>query len=75
MTFRFPKSAILLMILSLGGILVVLQEALAIVQLGGPIALMLAIAYIIGAAVCGVRFAMHRAGVHRLAEAETWPRR
>ncbi len=69
---RYPTASIVVMIMTLGLILVLLTKAQAIIPIGGAIILVLAFTYVVAAVVCGVRFALGRAGVHRLAAAETW---
>jgi hypothetical protein len=72
MKFRFPLFAIVLMVIILGLILLLLRQADGLFVMGGAILSMLAFAYAVGVAVSLLRFALGRAGVHRLAEAETW---
>ena len=83
---RHPKTSIAFMTLTLGIIVIIIAQAqgfsLALERgikswhphfgLLGSIALFCAVAWILGVAAWSVMFAMRRAGVHRLDDAQTW---
>lgn len=75
MKSRYPLSSLAFMVLTLGVILVVLTKAKAIIPIGGAVVVVFAGTCAVAAVAWAVLFALRRAGVHRLAQAQTWPPR
>ena len=86
--FRFPRSTVFLMLVILAGVVVAIDQAKDIVQMKAGLppgtmtvwdpmlwsvlfALLVVLACV--AAVWGVLFALHRTGVDRLSNVQTWP--
>ena len=86
--FRFPRSTVFLMCVILAGVVLAIEKAKTVVEMkegfasgaSGTLDPMLwsvlfamAIVFAAVAAVWGVLFALHRTGMHRLGDVQTWP--
>jgi hypothetical protein len=88
--FRFPRSTVFLMCVILAGVVLAIDQAKTVVQMKkglppGPLAVFDATLWsaligllLVGAAaatVWGILFALHRTGMQRMDNIETWPER
>jgi len=86
--FRFPRSTVFLMCVILAGVVLAIEKAKTVVEMKEGFAsgaagtldpmlwsvlLAMAIVFAAVAAVWGVLFALHRTGMHRLGDVQTWP--
>jgi hypothetical protein len=86
--FRFPRSTVFLMCVILAGVVLAIEKAKTVVEMKEGVAsgaagtldpmfwsvlFILAIVFAVVAAVWGVLFALHRTGMHRLGDVQTWP--
>jgi hypothetical protein len=67
------------MMVTLAVILIILGQARVVLGSVGTMALALVLMFVVGYSsgliAWGILFALRRAGVHRLAEAQTWPQK